>query len=78
MPELEFQQYKLSLNAKGIIYAQSILDFNREYFTQSIGMADRAVGDFIRYTRKVLKKEKLERWARKWARTEKNKENEAN
>ncbi|KAJ6592747.1 hypothetical protein B0H19DRAFT_1088437 [Mycena capillaripes] len=73
MPDLEIIQYEDVLRSKKIVYAQTVVDFDREYYVNTIGMADGVVGPFLRHARKLVQKE---RKIRKRARVDGNKENE--
>ncbi|KAJ7246717.1 hypothetical protein C8J57DRAFT_1241355 [Mycena rebaudengoi] len=54
-PALNYLQYAESLKAKGIVYARSALDFDKGYYKQSVGMADGAIGNFIRKAGKMVR-----------------------
>ncbi|KAJ7939021.1 hypothetical protein B0H13DRAFT_1851190 [Mycena leptocephala] len=73
MPDLDILQYEDALRAKKIVYAQTVADFDRDYFINSIGMADGVVGPFMRHAKRSLKKDKKDK---KRARQGGDKENE--
>ncbi|KAJ6507806.1 hypothetical protein C8R47DRAFT_966359 [Mycena vitilis] len=54
-PALNFLQYSAALEHKGIVYANSALEFDRTYFKDSVGMADGAIGAFIKKVGKMVK-----------------------
>ncbi|KAJ7940039.1 hypothetical protein B0H13DRAFT_1850239 [Mycena leptocephala] len=73
MPELEIIQYEDVLRSKKIVYAQTVMDFERKYYVDTIGMADGVVGPFLRHAKKLVRTEKK---TRKRARVGGDKENE--
>ncbi|KAJ7077933.1 hypothetical protein C8R44DRAFT_910695 [Mycena epipterygia] len=54
-PALNYLQYAEALKAKGIIYANSALDFDNLYYKDNVGMADGAIGNFVKRARKMVK-----------------------
>jgi hypothetical protein len=73
MPELEIIQYEDVMRSKKIVYAQTVMDFDRKYYVDTIGMADGVVGPFLRHAKKLVRTEKK---TRKRARVGGDKENE--
>ncbi|KAJ7018948.1 hypothetical protein C8F04DRAFT_1324746 [Mycena alexandri] len=67
-PDLKYPQYSDALKAKGIIYAHSALDFDVAYFKAEIGMADGAVGGFIKCAKKMVRAAKKQKKGNKRAR----------
>ena len=67
-PALNYPQYTEALKEKGIIYATSALDFDNLYYKDSVGMADGAIGQFVKRTGKMVKAAK-KRNGKKRART---------
>ncbi|KAJ7089961.1 hypothetical protein C8R44DRAFT_648573, partial [Mycena epipterygia] len=57
-PALNYPQYSEALTSKGIIYASSALDFDKTYYKETVGMADGAIGTFVKRVRKMVKGEK--------------------
>lgn len=55
MPDLDFRKYKAALKRQGIAYARSVLDFDKDYLKEKIGMPDGAVGEFLRGVKKIVK-----------------------
>lgn len=51
---LKFCQYKAALEWDGIAYACSVGDFDQEFYVKKIGMAEGAVGPFLRGVKKML------------------------
>ena len=51
---LKFHQYKAALERDGIAYACSVGDFDREFYVKRIGMAEGAVGPFLRGVKRML------------------------
>lgn len=51
---LNFHQYKAALERDGIAYACSVGDFDRDFYVKKIGMAEGAVGPFLRGVKKML------------------------
>ncbi|KAJ6616838.1 hypothetical protein B0H10DRAFT_2219178 [Mycena sp. CBHHK59/15] len=51
-PALDYLQYA---NAQGIVYASSALDFDHAYYKATVGMADGAIGKFIKKAKKMVK-----------------------
>ncbi|KAJ6619071.1 hypothetical protein B0H10DRAFT_2217138 [Mycena sp. CBHHK59/15] len=54
-PALNYLQYAEGLKAQGIMYASSALDFDNTYYKQTVGMADGAIGNFLRKTGKMVR-----------------------
>ncbi|KAJ7264707.1 hypothetical protein C8J57DRAFT_1331706 [Mycena rebaudengoi] len=73
MPDLEILQYEDALRGKKIVYAQTVADFERDYYVKTIGMADGAVGSFLKHARKLVGKQRKDR---KRAKLNTDKENE--
>jgi len=59
-PKLHFDQYEAILEKHGIVYAESVGEFSRDFFV-GLGMAEGAVGPFLKGTRKALLREKRDR-----------------
>lgn len=57
-PKLNFPQYSTVLETKGFVYAESVIDFDREYFIQ-LGFCEGAVGPFLSGVRKALERQKM-------------------
>lgn len=55
MPDLDFPKYEVALKHQGIAYARSVLDFDKGYLKEEIGMPAGAVGEFLRGVKKILK-----------------------
>ncbi|KAJ7699528.1 hypothetical protein B0H17DRAFT_1158147 [Mycena rosella] len=52
----ELHQKFPALNyAKGIVYASSVLEFDKTYYKENVGMADGAIGKFIKKAGKMVK-----------------------
>ncbi|KAJ7699777.1 hypothetical protein B0H16DRAFT_1903145 [Mycena metata] len=47
-PDLAYPQYASALRQKGIVDASSVLKFEKDYFKENVGMADGAIGKFIK------------------------------
>ena len=58
-PKLNLLQYESTLEEQGIIYAESVTEFPKEYFI-GLGMSEGAVGPFLRGVKKALHREKRE------------------
>ncbi|KAJ7127664.1 hypothetical protein C8R44DRAFT_616163 [Mycena epipterygia] len=54
-PALDYLQYANALQAQGIVYASSALDFDHAYYKATVGMADGAIGKFIKKAKKMVK-----------------------
>ncbi|KAJ7676418.1 hypothetical protein B0H17DRAFT_1139856 [Mycena rosella] len=54
-PALDYLQYANVLQAQGIVYASSALDFDHAYYKATVGMADGAIGMFIKKAKKMVK-----------------------
>jgi hypothetical protein len=67
-PDLDYMQYAEALRAKGIVYASSALEFGKTYYKENVGMADGAIGGFIKRAEKMVKAAK-KRNGKKRART---------
>ncbi|KAJ6607194.1 hypothetical protein B0H10DRAFT_1956454 [Mycena sp. CBHHK59/15] len=67
-PVLNYLQYSPALEAKGIIYASSALGFDHAYYKDNVGMADGAIGAFVKRAGKMVRTVK-KRNAKKRART---------
>jgi|SRR5271163_1469364 len=72
-PKLNFPQYARILEEKGIFYAESAIDFDREYFMR-LGFCEGAVGTFLSGIQKALVRQK---GLKKRARVNGTKENRA-
>ena len=57
-PKLKLLQYKSALEKHGIVYAESVTEFPREFFVE-IGMPEDTVGPFLR-VKKALRRERRE------------------
>ncbi|KAJ3968326.1 hypothetical protein EV361DRAFT_805826, partial [Lentinula raphanica] len=58
MPALDYAQYQPALRRQGIVYAKLVADFDRQFFANDIGMAQGAVGEFIRTAKSIVTKGK--------------------
>ncbi|KAJ7456408.1 hypothetical protein B0H11DRAFT_1739317 [Mycena galericulata] len=67
-PALNYLQYSPALEAKGIIYASSALGFDHAYYKDNVGMADGAIGAFVKRAGKMVRAVK-KRNGKKRART---------
>lgn len=56
-PRLNFPQYETLLAEKSILYAESVLEFDK-YFYLDLGMAEGSIGSFMRGVSMALKREK--------------------
>jgi hypothetical protein len=56
-PLLGLPQYLSTLKAQGIVYAESVGSFDKEYYV-GLGMAEGAVGPFLTGVKKALKLKK--------------------
>ncbi|KAJ6523070.1 hypothetical protein DFH09DRAFT_1096840 [Mycena vulgaris] len=54
-PALNYLQYSDVLAAQGIIYASSAMNFDKAYYKENVGMADGAIGQFIKQVGKMVK-----------------------
>jgi len=72
-PLLGLPQYLPALKAQGIVYAESVGSFEKEYYVR-LGMAEGAVGPFLMGVKKALKSKKKEKKRAKYV----DKENERN
>jgi hypothetical protein len=59
-PKLNFLQYEAILEQRGIVYAESVSDFQKDYFID-LGIAECAVGPFLKGVKKALLHEKREK-----------------
>ena len=50
MPLLDYPQYEAALTAKGIVYVNNVIGIAREFFINTIGMPEGAVGDFLKHS----------------------------
>jgi len=57
LPKLKLPQYKQILEDHGISYAECVSDFNQEYYIE-LGMAEGAVGPFLKGINRALQCEK--------------------
>ncbi|KAJ7687118.1 hypothetical protein B0H17DRAFT_1302112 [Mycena rosella] len=67
-PALQYLQYSPALAAKGIFYASSALGFDHAYYKDNVGMADGAIGAFVKRVGKMVRAAK-KRNGKKRART---------
>lgn len=58
LPEHNFPQYAGSLKSHGIRYAESVDDFSRTFFVETIGMEEGAVGTFLKRINKLVSKQR--------------------
>ena len=58
-PKLNLLQYEPALEEQGIVYAESVTEFTKEYFME-LGMPEGAVGPFLRGVKRALRREKRE------------------
>ena len=65
-PKLNFPQYEVVLADKGIVYAESAIDFDNDFYLD-LGIAEGAIGPFkkgiswaLRHERKEKKRTKLD------------------
>lgn len=58
LPEHDFPQYASGLKAHGIRYAESVADFSRSFFTDTIKMEEGAVGTFLERVQKPISKQR--------------------
>ncbi|KAF8799498.1 hypothetical protein BYT27DRAFT_7176287 [Phlegmacium glaucopus] len=56
-PRLNFLQYETLLAEKGILYAESVLEFDKDFYLD-LGMAEGSIGSFMRGVSRALKREK--------------------
>lgn len=56
-PKLNLLQYLPTLKQHGIVYAETISDFDKDFYT-GLGMAEGAVGRFMSGVKKILGHEK--------------------
>ncbi|KAJ7646216.1 hypothetical protein B0H17DRAFT_1148129 [Mycena rosella] len=68
-PALDYLQYSPALENKGIVYASSALAFDHAYDKDNVGMADGAIGAFIKKAGKMIRASK-KRNGKKRARTD--------
>jgi len=59
-PKLNLPQYMPLLEEKGIVYVESVFDFDRKYYID-LGLAEGAVGPFLGGVKKALACEKREK-----------------
>jgi hypothetical protein len=59
-PKLNLPQYEAALEEHGIVYSESIADFDRNFYV-TLGMAQGAVGPFLKGVRKAVNQQKRER-----------------
>jgi hypothetical protein len=52
---LNMVQYKIALTIQGIIYADSISDFDKIFYTEIVGMGPEAVGALTTMAQKMAK-----------------------
>jgi len=50
MPLLNYPQYEAALTAKGIVYVNNVVGIAHEFFVNTIGMPEGAVGDFLKHS----------------------------
>lgn len=60
VPKLNLPQYEDILTGQGIVYAESVLDFDKGYYA-GLGMAEGAVGTFLDGVAKAIKHEEKEK-----------------
>lgn len=70
-PAFNFPSYEAALKGKGIMYANSAVDFDRDYY-QKLGLADGAIGPFLAYCKKVVKRVRKTSRKKKLARVDSN------
>ena len=56
-PKLDFPQYEGLLAEKGIVYAESAMDFDKDFYF-NLGIAEGAVGSFMKGIGKALHRKK--------------------
>ncbi len=59
-PKLNYPQYEDALAKHGILYAESVLDFGKDFYL-NLGMAEGAIGPFTKGVGKALHRVKKER-----------------
>ncbi|KAF8805111.1 hypothetical protein BYT27DRAFT_7105037 [Phlegmacium glaucopus] len=59
-PQLNLPQYMPVLKQQGIVYAETVSDFDRDFYT-GLGIAEGAVGRFMSGVKKILRCEKREK-----------------
>ena len=59
-PKLNLPQYMPLLEEKGIVYVESVFDFDRKFYID-LGLAEGAVGPFLGGVKKALAREKREK-----------------
>lgn len=59
-PKLNLPQYILLLEEKGIVYVESIFDFDQKYYID-LGLAEGSVGPFLGGVKKALSCKKREK-----------------
>lgn len=47
-PALNYPQYETALHEKGIAYVVNAIDFGPDFYKEKVGMADGAVGPFVK------------------------------
>jgi hypothetical protein len=57
-PKLNFPQYEPLLEEHGIFYAESVADFDREFYVTVVGMAEGAVRPFLKGVHAAIKRER--------------------
>jgi hypothetical protein len=57
-PKLNFPQYEDVLADKGIVYAESVGDFNRDFYLK-LGISEGAIGSFVKGIDRALYCEKM-------------------
>lgn len=59
-PKLRYPQYESILEERGIVYAESVAEFSREFFSE-LGMAEGAIGPFLKATKRALLRDKRDK-----------------
>lgn len=59
-PKLDFPQYEGVLADRGIVYAESAVDFERDFYLE-LGIAEGAIGPFMTGIGRALYREKKEK-----------------
>ena len=59
-PKLHYPQYESVLEERGLVYAEGVAEFSWEFFRE-LGMAEGAIGPFLKGMKKALFHEKRDR-----------------
>lgn len=59
-PKLDFPQYADILADKGIVYAESVVDFDKDFYLE-LGISEGAIGPFMKGIHRALHREKKEK-----------------